>query len=149
ASSRIPEAAAASSSKGDSGAARAWPPDGAGGNRTPRVARTRGACRYSVNPLSGHSTGRFGPRHHRAAEPLAERAQVRQLRPRQLLVALRQVVHGVVEPSLPMLFRCFQNTAAQDVAEQLITRLLERGRNVGFPRLFGFAQFRPPEVRQI
>ena len=60
-----------------------------------------------------------------AAVLLAETADLGQLPISQGIISLGQVIHGIVKPVFLVLRTGFQDPAPQDVAEQLVPRLVE------------------------
>src|SRR5207245_4949862 len=98
-------------------------------------------ARFAVR-RSGVYADRRVASHNGPAVALAQHAQVRDLLLVQLLVAVSQVEHGVVEPFLLMLSGRFQHTTTEDVSEQLVSGLLKGGGGRWFARLrtlFGHA----------
>src|SRR5688500_9675369 len=67
----------------------------------------------------------------RLGEPLAEGAKLLQLRLAQLVVALLEIPHRLVEPGRLILGLRADDTALHDVLEHLIARFLERRRSGG------------------
>src|SRR5690606_34720355 len=66
-----------------------------------------------------------GALHHRLAEPLTQHSDLLELRGLEIGVTIGEVLHRVVHPLL-LVFRCgLEDTAAEDVAEQLVPRLIE------------------------
>src|SRR2546430_7858357 len=76
----------------------------------------------------------FRSRDDGPAVSLAQDPQLRDLPLAQLGVAVGEIQHRVVEPLLLMLGRRFQDTAAEDVGEQLVACLLEGGGGRNFSR---------------
>jgi len=64
--------------------------------------------------------------HHRLDVTLSERSNLGQLLRAEIVVALTEVLHGIVEPFLLMFRQSFQDSTTQDMTEQLIPGLLER-----------------------
>src|SRR5437867_1536503 len=86
------------------------------------------------------------PRDDGPAVSLAQDPQLGDLPFAQLRVAVGEVQHGIVKPLLLVLGRRFQDAAAEDMGEQLVTGLLELrgGRNSSrFRTLFGHARGAP------
>src|SRR5678816_4310196 len=74
---------------------------------------------------SGGSDG-LGPA-HRLAVPLAQHPKLVQLLWSQLFIPVGEIPHGIVKPVLLVLRQRFDDTAAENVAEQLVPCLLEHG----------------------
>jgi hypothetical protein len=55
--------------------------------------------------------------HHRLDVTLSERANLGQLLRGEIVVALTEVLHGIVEPFLLMFRQSFQDSTTQDMAE--------------------------------
>src|SRR5215210_4042740 len=75
--------------------------------------------------LCGAGLDRFVLALDRLAEALAQHPKLAQLLFRQVFVPIRQVEHSVVEPVLLVLRQGIDDAAAEDMAEQLVTRLRE------------------------
>jgi len=77
--------------------------------------------------LLGAGSGDFRLPLHRLAEPLPERPNLGQLLFPEIRIALGEILHGVVQPLLLMLRIRVDHTTPQDVAEQLVSGLVESG----------------------
>jgi hypothetical protein len=64
-------------------------------------------------------------------EPLTKKPNLLQLRLGELVIPVRQIVHGVVEPLGLMLRFTSDDTATHDVLKHLIAGLFEGGRHRG------------------
>src|SRR5688572_22545632 len=99
--------------------------DGATGGET-RAPRIAGRCHRSI--LRRRSVGRrlLALHFRRLAKPLAQRAQLTDLRAVELVVPVLEILHGLIEPLDLMLRSGPDHTASNDMLEHLIPSLVER-----------------------
>src|SRR6266566_4372797 len=93
-------------------------------SRSAQVPTPRCKERAPLGALSSNRLSHLG----RLREPFAQRPKLAYLRRRQLMVALRQVIHRVVEPILLVFRRRANYAAAHDLLEQLVPGLRKRSR---------------------